>query len=310
MQAFAGSPVQRAGRGAAFTLVELLVVIAIIGVLVALLLPAVQAAREAARRSQCLNNLKQIGLGIQNYASANGGKLPPGVPGNGQHGFFTHILPYIEMRTLYDSIDFKKPSDAVQKAMFEVVPTYICPSYPFDPIAWNQGPGAIFKPGALTNYQGVAGTMRNQDPEDFFTSTQYGNLPYNGTFLWGKDRNMKHIVDGTSNTLAVGEFVHLGLSGPYAEFPGNVRPWIWSASRGNTTASFVMKSIQYALNTRIDRDTGGAPFNHLPFQSYHAGGVNFALNDGSTRFLSEDMNFEVLRSLATCDDGEVATIAD
>src|SRR5690349_14786645 len=94
-----------------FTLVELLVVIAIIGVLVALLLPAVQAAREAARRSQCSNNLKQIGLGVQNYMSSKKDRLPLGYEGKttsfSKRHLFTAILPYMEQQSIYNQIDFK-----------------------------------------------------------------------------------------------------------------------------------------------------------------------------------------------------------
>ena len=90
-----------------FTLVELLVVIAIIGILVALLMPAVQAAREAARRISCSNNMKQMGLALKLYDAAHSGYYPVGAAGNSRHGLFTHMLPYIEQGNIHDQLDLK-----------------------------------------------------------------------------------------------------------------------------------------------------------------------------------------------------------
>ncbi|MEA1949870.1 MAG: DUF1559 domain-containing protein, partial [Planctomycetota bacterium] len=114
-----------------FTLVELLVVIAIIGILIALLLPAVQAAREAARRMQCGNNLKQMGLAIHNYADAYEGKFPIGSPAPARHGLFSALLPYLEMNDIHDlcAWDLSTFDPANEKVRFEVIPAYHCPSY-------------------------------------------------------------------------------------------------------------------------------------------------------------------------------------
>ena len=124
-----------------FTLVELLVVIAIIGILVALLLPAVQAAREAARRTKCVNNLKQMGLAIHNYISAHRGEFPPGCPVSPNYppsprlqGLFSYILPFLEEKGIYDQLRLKNDvqSDLWNRMhRFTEISTYVCPSYPY-----------------------------------------------------------------------------------------------------------------------------------------------------------------------------------
>jgi len=120
-----------------FTLVELLVVITIIGILIALLLPAVQAAREAARRMQCTNNLKQMGLAIHNYMDTYRETFPAGRPETGTrtraHALFTHILPFMEQKTVYDTFDLNS-NTLTGENRFTVIDTYICPSYPHDPV--------------------------------------------------------------------------------------------------------------------------------------------------------------------------------
>ena len=128
----------RQSTHAAFTLVELLVVIAIIGILIALLLPAVQAARESARRVQCLNHLKQLGIGIHNFESARG-YLPPahtaqvGGPGNAGFSIFYYLLPYIEEQALFDLFDPQREPDRTRNLSIAMSPeasvsTYLCPS--------------------------------------------------------------------------------------------------------------------------------------------------------------------------------------
>jgi prepilin-type N-terminal cleavage/methylation domain-containing protein/prepilin-type processing-associated H-X9-DG protein len=284
-----------------FTLVELLVVIAIIGILVALLLPAVQAAREASRRTKCTNNLKQLGLAIQNYIASKKGELPPGHPGNGindNHGLFTYLLPYIEEQTLFDSIDFSKPANFDQPARWTVIPAYLCPSYPYEPVCLDN----TFKTGALTTYQAVSGTLYlSTDPG--FNSVTYGKLPYNGLFLWKKKRNVRHITDGMSSSLAIGEWVHIPLTGNDAKPPGSVRPWIWGVTPGGD-ASFTIKAVQYPINARVDRDNGGAAWHHLPFGSYHPGGAHFVFGDGHVSFLNENMAIEAYMAVASCNSAE------
>ncbi len=120
----------------AFTLVELLVVIAIIGILIALLLPAVQAAREAARRSQCTNNLKQIGLAIHDYMDVCRTHFPPGSPGRTRHGFFSLILPFLEQTSVYKDLTLSGSAHS-ETHRYTEIPGYVCPSYPGDRIVRN-----------------------------------------------------------------------------------------------------------------------------------------------------------------------------
>lgn len=184
MTSSARFPLSRRQTAKGFTLVELLVVIAIIGILVALLLPAVQAAREAARRSQCVNHLKQIGLACLNYEDTNG-QLPPGaatwhVTDNGENDFWgrtynqgnilMYMLPYLEQQTLYDQIDWDDPSGlSAARPTFDggallstaVVPVYVCPSdtHPDVPVEIQDDPfdetGQTFH-----NYTACGGSLR------------------------------------------------------------------------------------------------------------------------------------------------------
>ena len=169
-------------RHQGFTLVELLVVIAIIGILVALLLPAVQAAREAARRSQCVNNLKQMGLAVQNEISTYG-RLPRAQPKIGEHGLFVAMLPFLELQALYDQVveNFEAGIPPGQDNLrFTPVAAYVCPSYPHSVINTS---GQSFQTGALTLYQGVGGAVNllNQEVDE----SPFGDLPRNGPFQWG-----------------------------------------------------------------------------------------------------------------------------
>ncbi|TWT85950.1 putative major pilin subunit [Posidoniimonas polymericola] len=294
-------------RRRGFTLVELLVVIAIIGVLVALLLPAVQAAREAARRSTCTNKLKQLALATQNYATTRSGELPPGTPGQGKHGVFTYLLPYIEQESLFDQIDLETTTYSARNdpMRFEVVDDYVCPSYPESPLI-RDDPSAS-KNGALTTYQGNGGAFvevrQERDP-----SPNYGALARNGVFRWGeKNRKLREVTDGLSNTYLFGEFVHTDrLPGLYSELPGNIRPWMGSPLlSGDNRVSYESKVAALTPNTPIDREADQWPFNHLPFGSFHPGGTLFSRLDGSVDFLVDGISLDLFKAGCSVSGGEV-----
>jgi len=288
------------GRVHGFTLVELLVVIAIIGILIALLLPALQVARESARRLQCTNNLKQLGLAMHSYMNTNKGYFPPGSPGPLKHGLFSILLPHLDRQSMFDLIDLDANSHD-DPNRFTIVPEYICPSYPFDSRV-PLGQGFDYQQGALTTYQGSGGAVRRGRVK--YTDSEFGRMPHNGMFGWGFARNLNRIKDGVTQSFAVGEFVQRDLKGgSYVDYPGNVRPWILGAN--GTTGSYAFKILEFTPNTELDRIADGVPFNHLPMGSFHKSGVNFLLGDGSVQFVEETIDLETYQRLATVDGNEV-----
>jgi len=276
------------------------VVIGIIGILVGLLLPAVQAVREAGRRAQCTNNLKQIGLAVQSYINQSGGTFfPPGSPGPKKHGLFTYLLPHMEGGPIYRALDLKSATDR-QQQRYTVLNMYVCPSYP-GPQMITDNP-ASFMDGALCTYQGISGTLRDRVP--VVKSPEYGDLPKNGVFGYGFIRRVAEVRDGLTNTLAIGEFVHRDRDpkSGYSGFPGNVRSWILGANE--STGSYAVKVVQYPLDAPVDRVANGVPYNHLPLGSDHRVGANFFIADGSVRFLSNELDLELYRNLSTCNGEE------
>ncbi len=301
-----------------FTLVELLVVIAIIGVLVALFLPAVQAARESARRIQCSNNLKQLGLALQNYESTHT-MFPPGSTGHQRHGLFSKILPYLEETAIYGQVDFQGDSLA-DPNRYTVISAYVCPSYPYPSVAEAGTLPYFWLEGAYTTYQGVGGV--NPDASGATTVepgvvmsgegvTIYlsaaGDLPDNGLFAWRSQRRISQVEDGLSNSFAIGEFVHCnGFGTLCSDPPGNVRPWVFGGTGeiNNSPGSYAFKIAEHPPNSNIDRGFG-VGFNHLPMGSFHPGITQFVFADGSVHSIIDNIDFIVYQALATIDGGEV-----
>lgn len=290
-----------------FTLVELLVVIAIIGILVGLLLPAIQSARAAARRTQCQNNLKQMGLALHNYSNQHGDWLPFGTPGVGQPGLFGHMLPYLEEQAIHDQLLITAPWNAMQDVRWTVIPTYVCPDWPH-PVVYGRHGADIqpvyqaFKEGAITTYQGVGGVMRRG--VDVVVG-DHGPMPFNGLFAWGVGTRIGAVTDGLSNTYAITEFVQIDKSegSSHRIPPGNVRPWIMG---GNVTiASYTYKVMEFPPNTVVDRVAEGIPFNHLPMGSFHSGGINMLYGDSRVEFITDGVDFDLYQAQSTVSDGEI-----
>lgn len=249
-----------------FTLVELLVVMAVISLLVCILLPAVQQVREAARRAACKNNLKQIGLALQNYEMAHG-VLPPGsldvsgpirtAPQGYHHSWYTMLLPYIDAEPLYTSIDSSVGiyDGAQTKARTTLIPLLLCPSDPSPRYSQRSDDVAA----ALTNYAG------NHHPSPaLIDETNHGILFLNSRVRY------EDIVDGSSHTIFVGEFMRrphdLGwASGTFA----TLRNSGWTLTRGGPGA----------VNAGEDLSIEACGFG-----SHHRGGAHFCFGDGSVRF--------------------------
>ncbi len=266
----------------AFTLVELLVVIAIIGILIAMLLPAVQQVREAARRTACLNNLAQLGLAIHNYEFARE-HLPPGVTNDtgpirseeiGQHiSFLVDLLPYIEQRGIADNFDTSlgtyAPANAAARNMS--IPIFQCPSFYVDRFGM---------PG-ITNYAGSYHSTETQIADD-----------NNGLLFLNSRVALADIYDGTSNTLLVGEMLPLQDSLGWAS---------------GTRAS--LRNPAKLLNTRdwaqLNQSLPRPVTEVGSFGSPHPAGVNFCLADGSVHTFQRMMDAKILELLGDRSDGEM-----
>jgi len=254
----------------AFTLVELLVVIAIIGVLVALLLPAVQAAREAARRSSCNNNQKQLALAIHNYHDTYL-TMPPGYIENNlatntlSHAWGTHILPHIEENNLYENMS-EDMGVAVSSPTIDeggaVLDAFACPSSTL-PDTDSDGYGR-------SNYVGNSGNHSNGGDGQ-------------GVF-WDNSRvRFRDITDGTSNTILIGE-----VEGHSNDSNDGFPIWMGPVSQDKTTGGprSVLRTLSLGNPINTDLTSGGCE-NRTAFSSRHPGGALFAFADASVHFLSE-----------------------
>ena len=331
----------RSRRG--FTLIELLVVIAIIAVLIALLLPAVQSAREAARRAQCVNNLKQIGIGMHNYLSAIG-LFPPGrinthIAGMGDcWGAYAQILPYMEQKPIYDAFNFSLAPDsdaanATGAGMF--IAAFLCPS---------DGPLTQAQTGyAMHNYLLNVGTTYSavQTPAAPLTGTP------DGIFFENSNIGPAQIIDGLSGTVAVTETIRSDLSVGAT----NLLNGFVITGNNTSTGPAITDDSSYQSQcltgsppgfqvTRGSKWFYGAPghslYNHRrtpndklydcrgclphsirsdPMWSYlslnitgrsrHPGGVNSLMADGSVHFMKNSINLVVWQGLGSRNGGEV-----
>lgn len=352
----------------AFTLVELLVVIAIIGVLVALLLPAVQAAREAARRSSCSNNLKQIGIALHNFHDVNN-SFPPGMLDDDTNtfGWSVPILPYLEQKPLYDSIDTiinTFPPAGTNPKPILILKTYA--SHPNvdswatvtapntqQPWRVDNVPTQPFTKQSLACFFCPSSALQKTDNGGYATGTYCGNVGnqkvsfgsntaaggqnwsvcaqvkavnQNGYFNHDNDnvvtqcQDMASILDGTSNTLMVGEVGQSMNVSPTTNNNANFPIWAGGNDTGGCQGWFMGSHLRFAgglmnangtvtmnLEFFINNKNVGVNTNphesDLCFGSYHPGGAQFVMGDGSVKFIPQTINYVTYTALGGRNDG-------
>ena len=295
-----------------FTLVELLVVIAIIGVLVAILIPAVQAARGAARRTACSNNLRQVSLGVLNYESANG-RFPPGqkwtaLPGRenrGDYSWMSQILPHVEAQNVFDQFNFRMPYTHPTNRLpsAALVDTFLCPSTTRRDKQrdgqelirdWNGNVGVTL---ACTDFLGIAGpTSIRKNP-----ATQERYHRQQGILIGTKGLANAHrileppavkmasVTDGTSKTLMITECTGRGTE-KEDEDPNGA----WVSGKNITHISL-----------GVNRKGAKRSWNDELIFAEHAGGANGAFADGSIRFLSAATSKDVILAQCSRNGGEL-----
>lgn len=320
------------GAQRGFTLVELLVVIAIIGILVALLLPAIQAAREAARRSTCTNHLKQLSLALHNYHDTHGvfppGKIGPQVfnglsvsdPPVGRIGWLPLLLPFVELSTIYDQVipymngaapDYNPTGSPTNwPGAKDQITIFKCPSDPNGGKVTGLTTSGTYTDRVFTNYaacQGSTGTRVNNDPS---------GLNLNGMFFTRSKISMRDVADGTSTTVMLGEIRIAPDSGTTYDTGVDFRGYVW-----NTEGPTIWFTTQYPPNnfepdrffrcvdhvhvpcTKMPNTTGYTA--RLQSRSAHPGGAQIAMADGSVRFVSDSTDMDLFRALGTRYGNEV-----
>jgi prepilin-type N-terminal cleavage/methylation domain-containing protein/prepilin-type processing-associated H-X9-DG protein len=307
------------GSAHGFTLVELLVVIAIIGTLVGLLLPAVQSARESARRSTCGNNLKQIGLGLAHYESANKA-FPAGfsfftTTGEPCWGWATFILPSIEQNEVFDGLDPKNrklstvfvasPSAKDQQLLQTSIGTYRCPSDTTDKLNTlkkydSTSFGADHFPLATSNYVGSCGSLRPpQNADDtggLFNGVYDAKAASPGTGPNGTQ--LKAITDGASKTIAAGERGFFNLAAVWAGVGNN------AYYNNSNIARTLARPQGFFMNYNSDA-VGGPENQGKGYGSSHPGGCQFVFCDGAVRFIPDTITQNNLNALSNRSNKDV-----
>ncbi len=315
-----------------FTLVELLVVIAIIGILIALLLPAVQAARESARRMHCANNLKQFGLATHNYDSAKH-RFPPGAtlrdpitgnypPVNANQNYSVamihYLLPYFEEMAIASSWESGKPyqvgypnySSINAGLVKQPIPLFNCPSD--TPRVWYGNSAISVKASYGVNWG--KNTYGDQDGDGLFDSP-HGRFPGSAPFGLRYGSRVAEIIDGTSKTLCMMELIQ--TPSEQGQLKRDARAMIWDDDAGT-----YMTSTKYGPNSPTqDNGVCAEDFKPAPCKnigtwtlnlynvsrSYHVGGVNSLMCDGSVRFIADVIDLTTWQAMSTRANGEIAT---
>ena len=318
---------KRTLKRSAFTLIEMLVVIAIIGILIALLLPAVQMAREAGRRSQCQNNAKQLALAAHNFHDSKGrfpsSVRPAGLTPLPRIAGLTFILPFIDQGNVYDKYDQTvnwsdpKNKEAVQTA----IPSFLCPASP-EPKRLDGLPEAspwTADVAAVTDYSPTIGVDQRLKDSALVDEAGAGILTKNG------EPRMGDVTDGLSNTIIYAE----SAGRPYVYRKGkrvgtlpanrvNAGGWARPASDFSVDGSSLDGATlpgPCAINCTNGEEIGGA-FPHPYYGSegtaeafsFHPGGATFAFGDGSVRFINEDIPIKLFARLVTRGGGEIAVL--
>ena len=313
----------------ALTLTELLVVVVVIGILLAMLLPAVQSVRESSRRAKCTNNLKQIGLSLQNFELVSR-RLPVGSRGTGTFGvsWWVETMPFLEESNITDHLD-KSGSHAgwtlvhSQNAKIAdgyLVSALLCPSSPL-PQLHPVGAAQMMMP----SYVGISGaTDHDGFPETRVSQCcapeNQGQISSGGVLFPNRSVRIRNITDGLSHTIIVGEtsdFAHNAVGKSFRIDGGMPLGWITGTIANGTPPNYCTRSaippswnvttIRYPVNMReydqpgIDDDRGA----NNPLTSAHTSGVNALMLDGSVRYLTEDTEVFLLKQMATRDDGLV-----
>lgn len=320
-----------------FTLVELLVVIAIIGILIALLLPAIQSAREAARRMACQNNVKQLALATLNYESTVKALPPallyfgPGDPRNSKWSAQARLLPFLEEENFESQIDYSRDYETMKLGDALIgahrINGYLCPSEEQDVVRVDANGNAVHYP---INYGLNRGVWRVFDPT--------GRLADNGAIQANDGTRLRHITDGTSQTLLVAEVKAYtpyfrdqslnqptppaspgdicGLGGSLKSDSGHTE-WVdgrvhqsgfTATFPPNTSVACTQTGQTYDVDWTSKRegvDPGEITYSAVTSRSYHSGGaVNVAMVDGSIHTMGDAVDVEVWRALGTRNGGE------
>ncbi|WP_145279650.1 DUF1559 domain-containing protein [Tautonia plasticadhaerens] len=318
---------QNSPKSSGFTLIELLVVIAIIGILIALLLPAVQSAREAARRAQCVNNLKQLGIAAHNFHDVNGqlpsSVRPPGLTPKPRIAGMTLLLQFMEQRPVYDSMNFDYSWGARENSttVLTRINTFLCPTSP-DPDRLDGIPEItpfVANICTPTDYSPTIGV----DPR--LVSAGLVGIDGKGIMVKNEKPRFADVKDGLSNTIMIAE----SAGRPYLYRKGgnqisadlvahrvNAGGWSRPASDfsvDGSSAGGTPLPGPCPLNCTNGEDVGGDQFPHPYYGTdgtseafaFHPRGANFLLGDGSVRFIKETVGIRTFAALVTRHGGEV-----